>query len=406
MRIAIVHPWYLANGGAEQTVNALAQIYPEADFFTLLYCQDDLPSHLRNRKITALRINWMPAKFQLYRYMLPFYPLMFEALDLTGYELIISSDSCVTKGILIDQGAVHICYCHSPMRCLWDRHRDFSRSFSKAVKPIFTLGTHYVRQWDFSASQRVDGFIANSHNVAERIRTYYRRESTVIYPPVDTHKGYVSATHEEYYLSVGRLAEVKRLDILIHACNRLRRRLVIVGRGREEARLKAIAGPTIEFAGHAPDDVLSKLYARCRAFLFAADEDFGIVPVEAQAYGRPVIAYGRGGTLETVIPIGESREDLATGVFFSDQTVAAVEQAILQFEQRESHFSPLYIQNHARRFDSQIFSNQITSFVDQTLSQFPAARGPRKKPMPESPYESLAGIRESEEIARGASAGD
>src|ERR1700751_247289 len=192
MRIAIVHPWYLANGGAEQTVNVMAGLYPEADFFTLFYRSQDLPSSLRDRRVKALWWNWLPAKYRWFRYLLPLYPLAFESLDLRGYDLGLSSDSCVTKCILVDQDTTHICYCHSPMRCLWDMRLEFSANMCPLARPIFTVGTHYVRQCDFAAAQRVDMFVANSKNVAERIRRFYRRESLVVYPPVDTRKGYIS----------------------------------------------------------------------------------------------------------------------------------------------------------------------------------------------------------------------
>jgi glycosyltransferase involved in cell wall biosynthesis len=366
MKIAIVHPWYLANGGAEQTVNALASAFPTADFFTLFYNECDLPSNLRGRKIHALKLNWIPGKFQVYRLLLPFYPLMIESLDLRGYDLIISSDSCVIKGVLIDQGATHICYCHSPMRCLWDLRRPFTESFKGPVRTVFTLGTHYVRQWDFNAAQRVDSFAANSYNVAQRIKKFYRRNSKVIYPPVETSNGYISSTHDDYYLSVGRLTNVKRIDLLIQACNRMRRRLVVAGTGREQAYLKSIAGPTIEFAGRVPESELRSLYARCRALLFAADEDFGIVPVEVQSYGRPVIAYGRGGTMETIIPANAPAECDWTGVFFYHQTVEALERAIAEFEAIEHLFRPAAIQEHARRFDTAFFCQRMKALADES----------------------------------------
>jgi glycosyltransferase involved in cell wall biosynthesis len=365
MRIAIVHPWYLINGGAEQTVNVLASMYPEADFFTLFYREQDLPSNLRGRSITALSWNWLPARHRLYRYLLPLYPLAFESLDLRGYDLILTSDSCVAKGILIDQGAVHVCYCHSPMRCLWDLHREFRASMSSIAKPIFTLGTHYVRHWDFTAAQRVDAFVANSKNVAERIRRFYRRESLLLYPPVDTNKGYIDDRTEDYYLYVGRLTDTKRIDLLIAACNKIKRRLVVVGVGREEKRLKAMAGPTIEFAGRVSGEHLSELYARCRALLFAADEDFGIVPVEAQSFGRPVVAFGRGGSLETVIGVGSSGDDHATGVYFQEQTVESLQRAIIEFEGVEETFDPIEIQKHAAKFDTRNFVSGMTSLVKE-----------------------------------------
>jgi len=369
MRVAIVHPWYLAYGGAEQTANVLASMYPQADFFTAFYREQDLPSNLRGRSITTLSWNWLPAKEKLFRYLLPFHPLAFESLDLRKYDLVLSSDSCVTKCILTDQGAVHICYCHSPMRCLWDLHQEFRSSMPRAVKPFFTLGTHYVRQCDYLAAQRVDAFVANSKNVAERIRKFYQRESFVVYPPVDTHKGYIDNKTEDYYLSVGRLVETKRIDVLIVACNRLRRRLVIVGSGREEKRLKTIAGPTIEFAGKVSEERLGQLYARCRAFLFAANEDFGIVPVEAQSFGRPVIAFGYGGALETVIVGDNSESNSATGVYFLEQTADSLQKAILAFEGLEGRFDPIVAQKNAARFDTRYFVSGMRRVVGETLAR-------------------------------------
>jgi glycosyltransferase involved in cell wall biosynthesis len=368
MRIAIVHPWYLINGGAEQTVNVLASMYPEADFFTLFYRDRDLPSNVRGRSITALSWNWLPARDRLYRYLLPLYPLAFESLDLRGYDLILTSDSCVAKGILTDQGAVHVCYCHSPMRCLWDLHREFRANMSSIARPIFTLGTHYVRHWDFTAAQRVDAFVANSKNVAERIRRFYRRESLLLYPPVDTSKGYIADRTEDYYLYVGRLTDTKRIDLLIAACNKIKRKLVVVGVGREEKRLKAMAGPTIEFAGRVSAERLGEFYARCRAFLFAANEDFGIVPVEAQSFGRPVVAFGHGGSLETVIGVGSSGDDYATGVYFQEQTVESLQRAIIEFEGVEETFDPLEIQKHAAKFDTRNFVSGMTRLVKEVTS--------------------------------------
>jgi glycosyltransferase involved in cell wall biosynthesis len=223
-----------------------------------------------------------------------------------------------------------------------------------------------ARVADFVSAQRVDHFVANSNYIARRIRKYYCRSASVIYPPVSAQKGFIAPRQDDYYLSVGRLIKNKRIDLLIHACNQLKRRLVIVGEGRDERALKAIAGPTIEFAGWVSSDALSDLYARSRAFLFAADEDFGIVSIESQAYGRPVIAYGHGGSLETVRvddPIGRSD----TGVFFPEQSVPGVVEAILRFEAQEDRFRPGEIRDHALGFDSAIFKEKIQEFVSQAL---------------------------------------
>jgi glycosyltransferase involved in cell wall biosynthesis len=348
MRIAIVHPWFLANGGAEQTVNVLAAMYPGADIFTLFYREQDLPTNLAGRSITACSWNWLPAKYWLFRYLLPLYPLAFESLDLRGYDLILTSDSCVTKCILTDQGAVHVCYCHSPMRCLWDLRREFRDSVPRIARWLFALTTHYVRNCDFAAAQRVDSFVANSKNVGERIKSFYRRESRLLYPPVDTYKGYIADSTEDYYLFVGRLVQTKRIDLLIAACNSLRRKLVIVGSGREAKRLKAIAGPTIQFTGRVSDE---------------------IVPVEAQSFGRPVIAYGHGGSLETVVGAGSTLDDFASGLFFREQTADAIKEAILEFERIEDIFDPVQIQQHAAKFDTQNFVNELKRIVNEAAER-------------------------------------
>jgi glycosyltransferase involved in cell wall biosynthesis len=362
MKTAILHPCFVSLGGGEQTAGVISEAFPDADWFSLLCDREGLPSQLLAKTVRSLPINWLPAKYRYFRHLLPFWPVAVESIDLRGYDLVITSDSSVMKGALVDQSATHICYCHSPMRCLWDLHKQYYESMPRLIRPFFAVGTSYVRQWDFHAAQRIDYFIANSRYIAQRIRQYYRRNSVVIYPPVNTANGYITRSPSDYYLSVSRLTEMKRIDLLIGACNKLNRRLMIVGAGREERRLKSLAGPSIDFVGRISDAELHAAYANCRAFLFAADEDFGIAPVEAQAFGRPVIAYGRGGSLETVrVADLAGRSD--TGVFFEEQTVASVINGILSFESLESNFIPTEIQRHAREFDTQVFIDKLLQFV-------------------------------------------
>jgi glycosyltransferase involved in cell wall biosynthesis len=354
----------LENGGGERVAEAIASIYPDADIYALFKRGNACASLTKRLKCTF--VNRIPFIKVLYRAMLPIYPLAVESLDLRGYDLVISSDTNVMKGVLVDQGAVHICYCHTPMRYVWDLYRDFLKRTPFVFRPLFAINAHYLRLWDFCAAQRVDHFVANSKYIQNRIQRAYKRDSTVIYPCVDTSKGYLSDERGDYYLSVGRLSATKRIDLLIHACNRMKRTFVIVGSGQEEKRLRSIAGPTIKFLGRVPDGELTALYAQCRAFLFAADEDFGIAPVEAQSYGRPVIAYGHGGSLETVrvnAPSGASD----TGVYFSEQTVDAVIDGIVRFESMEQKFVPVEIQNHARQFDTSIFVEKIEEFIKGVL---------------------------------------
>ena len=260
------------------------------------------------------------------------------------------------------------------MRYLWDGYSAYFHSMRPPAQTIFGITSHYVRNWDYSAAQRVDHFIANSQYVAGRIRKYYRRESTIIYPPISTSKSYLAGRHENYYLAVGRLVAYKRTDILINACNKLGRKLLIVGDGPERRKLERHSPKNIEFLGELADSELGKLYAQCRALLFAADEDFGMVPLEAQSYGRPVIALGKGGSLEAVrgtyTPIGEQGadgDDAMTGVFFKEQTADSLANAILSFESCEELFLPHRIQSHARRFDTSIFLDRMRDYIKSVL---------------------------------------
>lgn len=371
MKVAIVHYWMLASGGAERVVEALASMYPDADVYGLFKRDDACIEVTKRMKCTFM--DKIPFIDMIYRAMLPLYPLAAESLDLRGYDLVISSDTNVMKGVLVDQEAVHICYCHTPMRYVWDLYRDFILRTPWLFRPLFALVAHYLRLWDFNAAQRVDYFVANSRYIQERIWNVYRRKSTVIYPPVDIDKGYILAKTGDYYLSVGRLSATKKLPLLIHACNRLQRKLVIAGAGQEEKRLKAIAGPTISFLGRVPEKELSALYAECRAFLFAADEDFGIVPVEAQSFGRPVIAYGHGGALET-IKADSADGRSATGVFFAEQSIESVIDAIERFEAIEENFVAAEIQSHVKNFEAATFTEEMGKFVNRVMSERSKAR--------------------------------
>jgi glycosyltransferase involved in cell wall biosynthesis len=374
MRVAIVHHWLISRAGGERVFDAIASIFPTADVFTLFLDKQKLPPWLHKRKITTSFLDKIPIAQKAHRHFLPFYPLAVEMLDLSGYDLVISSDSGPMKGVLTDPHSTHICYCHSPMRYLWDGYSAYFHSMRPLAKTIFGITSHYVRNWDYSAAQRVDHFIANSHYVARRIRKYYRRESTIIYPPINTSQSYLAGRHQNYYLAVGRLVAYKRTDILINACNKLKRKLVIVGDGPDRRKLERHSPKNVEFLGELDDSELGRVYAQCRALLFAADEDFGMVPLEAQSYGRPVIAFGKGGSLETVIgtytPIDEQRaaEDPAmTGVFFEEQSVDSLARAILAFESCEEMFLPHRIQSHARRFDISIFLSRMREYINSVL---------------------------------------
>lgn len=371
MRVAIVHYWFLVFGGGERVVEVLADMYPQADIFTLFADDKSIPESLRSHKVTASFLNSSKLARKLNRAVFPIYPLAIESLDLRGYDLIISSDSPPVKGILKDSHQLHLCYCHTPGRFLWDYHKTFRQTLPWLARPAFSIASGYVRRWDYAAAQRVSAFVANSNYVSRRIEAYYGRESTVIYPPIDTKRGYISAHHDDYYLHIGRLVAGKRVELMIEACNRLGRRLVIAGTGREEKTLKSLAGPTVEFLGRVEEAALPDLYANCRALLFAAEEDFGMVPLEAQSYGRPVIAYAKGGSLETVR--GHGLHSAPTGLFFHEQTAEALSDAMKNFELVESSFQPSAIQDHARRFDTSVFVRQMRQFVNQSMDKHVSA---------------------------------
>ncbi len=296
--------------------------------------------------------------------MLPLYPAATESLDLRGFDLVISSDSGPVKGVRTDPGAIHICYCHSPMRYLFDGFDSYRAQMGPVTRAIFSATAGAVRRWDQKAAQRVTHFIANSEYVAERIKRLYGRNSAVIHPPIDLQWARTVETPGQHYLCAGRLVGYKRTDLMIEACARLGRHLRIAGTGPDEARLKKQAAGTradITFLGEMTTEALWQEYAECRALLFAADEDFGMVPLEAQACGRPVIAYGAGGSLETVRGSGES----PTGVYFAEQTVDSVIGGILRFEAAESaaSFDSAQIQLWAAQFATPRFLRQIREFV-------------------------------------------
>jgi glycosyltransferase involved in cell wall biosynthesis len=368
MRVAIVHYWFLVAGGGERVVEALAQLYPEADIFALFADEKTVPPGVRSHTLHTSFLDRSQRLRKLNRAVYPLFPLAIESFDLRDYDLIITSDSPPMKGAIVRPDQMHICYCHTPGRYLWDYYSTFLESLPWFAKPAFRITTDYLRRWDYAAAQRVDGFVANSHYVHDRIQRFYGRESTVIYPPVDTAHGYISDHVDDAYIHVGRLVDSKRIELLIEACNRLERRLLIVGTGREEERLKKLAGPTVEFLGRVPEERLPQLYAEARALLFAADEDFGIVPLEAQAYGRPVLAYAKGGSLETVRGL---EHDYPTGVFFNEQTVDSICAAIKEFEASEHRFNPHRIRAHARNFDRQVFMTRMDQYVQQSFERVP-----------------------------------
>jgi len=295
--------------------------------------------------------------------MMPLYPAAAQSLDLRGFDLILSSDSGPVKGVRLSPEAVHICYCHSPMRYLYDGYESYRAAMKGITRFFFTATADYVRRRDLRAAAKVTWFVANSHYVAGRIQRFYHRDAKVIHPPIDLHRADAQGPMSpgSHYLAAGRLVHYKRTELMIEACNQLGRDLRVSGTGPELARLRKLAGPTVSFLGELSNADLWREYAQCRALLFAADEDFGMVPLEAQACGRPVIAYGAGGSLETVSP--------ATGVYFSEQTAASLAQGILDFECKEASFSPEGTHAWAETFATPVFLRHIHDFVLEKLPE-------------------------------------
>lgn len=370
-RIAIVHHWFVSWGGGEKVAETLAALFPSADIFTLLAEPETLSPLLREHRVYESRLAKFPGARSHHRNLLPLYPWAVRGFDLNDYDLVLSSDSGPMKGVAVGSNTTHICYCHSPMRYLWDQYDAYRQEMRGIARMCFSQIAPRVRQWDFEAAQKVTHFLANSRFVAQRIRTCYGRESQVIYPGIESSRGRISPSVGDAYLYVGRLVSYKRVDLLVEACNRLHRKLRIVGLGPEEKRLRSIAGDTIEFLGWKSTEELWREYAECRALLFAAEEDCGMVPLEAQACGRPVIAYGKGGSLETVDalngPNGVSKTP--TGIFFYEQSAEAVVSAIRSFEDGERVFIPYDIQRRARSFDITRFQSQIKEVVRQVVPQ-------------------------------------
>lgn len=355
-RVAITHDWLVSYGGAEKVLEALLEVFPGADVFTSVLDRSRLPRVFDGVNIRSSFIQSLPFAGTKYRAYLGLMPAAFKSFDLRGYDLIISNSHACAKNIRVPSSARHICYCLTPMRYIWDMYREYMdierpNIFVRAVAPFAAA---YLRRLDVSSSRTVDSFAAISGFIAKRIQKYYGRESEVIYPPVETGDFRISEDIGDYYLVVSRLVPQKRTDIIISAFNELGRPLKIIGTGRDEQKLKKIAKGNIEFLGFQSAEKIRELMSRCKALVFASLEDFGIVPVEAMACGRPVIAYGAGGVLDTVIP-GR------TGMFFDEQTPSSIASAVLKSE--KTAFDPVFIKKSAEKFDKKVFKERIKQFA-------------------------------------------
>ena len=363
MRTAIVHDWLVTLAGAERVLEAIYEIYP-SPIFTLVADRKVLKdSVFRDARIHTSFIQRFPKAKEKYRNYLPLFPLAIEQFDLSDYDLIISSSYAVAKGIITNSNQIHICYCHTPIRYAWDMYHLYLRQTGldkKIIRGLIAkIVLHYIRLWDYATSNRVDYFLANSKYTARRIKRVYGRDATVIYPPVETDRFEVNTKKEDFYLTVSRIVPYKRVDLIVDAFSQIKdRRLIVIGDGPDLKKVKGRANKNIEFLGGQPFDVVKDYMQRARALVFCAEEEFGIVPVEAQACGTPVIALGRGGVRETVI-------ENKTGIFFYRQRVEDIIGAVRAFERREDRFDPYEIRENVEFFDKKRFKREFKEFIEK-----------------------------------------
>ncbi len=352
-RVAIVHDWLNGMRGGEKALEAILELFPQADIFTLLLDRAKISASIRSRRITTSFVQHMPFSRSRYRHLLPLFPLAVESFDLSGYDLVISTSHCIAKGARPPREALHVCYCFSPMRYVWVFQEEYfggNRMRKVALAPIFAA----LKWWDKRSCNRVDDFLAISRTVAERIETFYGRKAEVIYPPVDTDFFVPGGKEEDFYLIVSALVPYKRVDIAIAAFNELRLPLIVIGEGPEYRRLRRLAGKTVSFRGWVTDEEVREAYQGCRALIFAGVEDFGLVPVEAQACGKPVIAFAEGGVTESVL-------DGETGIFFREQTVEALVDAVKAFRGRR--FDPAKARENSLKFSRHLFKAKMLDYV-------------------------------------------
>lgn len=366
-RIAIVHDWLVNYGGAERVVEELMKIYPDADIFTLVYDEKKMGRIFPRERVRTSRLQKIPFATRLYTKMLSLMPGAFESFDLSNYRLVICSSSSCAKGVITAPLTPHIAYIHTPMRYAWDKYFEYRGRSGRVTRFFMDKWTPRIRLWDYVSSQRVDTLIANSNYISRRIKKYWNRESTVIYPPVNVKELQPNGKpSEDFFVVFSRFVPYKRIDLAIQACGNLRKKLVVIGSGSQGKRLRKLASrykdASITFTGRIRDDEVRDYLQRCRALIFCAEEDFGIIPVEAQACGRPVIAFGKGGALETVI-------NGKTGTFFSHATPDSVERAIVRFEEleRQGAFDSDFIARHARNFSRERFAREIKEAIDSTI---------------------------------------
>jgi glycosyltransferase involved in cell wall biosynthesis len=382
-RVVLVHDWLTGMRGGEKCLEVVCRRWPHARLYTLLHRPGSVsPAIERLRPRTSLLQN-LPGVYRYYRWLLPVMPPVAASWRLPAADLVVSFSHCVAKAARVPRGVPHVCYCFTPMRYAWHmREAYFGRRVGGLKAQVLARLLAALRDWDRRTAEGVTHFIAISETVRRRIADCYGRDSTVIYPPVDTDFYCPAAVpRESFYLVVSAFAPYKRLDVAVAACNRLRRPLIVIGSGQDDGRLRALAGPTVRFLGWQPDEVIRDHFRRCRALLFPGEEDFGIVPVEAMATGTPVVALGRGGATETVVPLPPWRGEATlgrepTGTWFAEPTPECLAEALTAFERRAGDFNPAAARRQALRFSARRFGDDLFGFLDGILH--PGAELPRR----------------------------
>ena len=364
MKVALIQDWLTIIGGSEYVLKEIASIYPDADIYTLVAREETIKTlGFENRKVYTSFIQNLPFAKTRYRNYLPLFPLAIEQFDLSSYDLIISSSHAVAKGVLTNSGQVHICYCHSPMRYAWDLYHHYMKDIKGLKGWMVKQALHRMRQWDFISSNRVDYFISNSNYIGKRIKKIYNRDSVTIYPNVALENFGVETIKEDFYVTASRFVPYKKIELVVEAFTKMpEKKLYVIGDGPNFNKIKKMATGNIILLGYQPFDVLKHYLSKAKAFVFAAEEDFGILPVEAQACGTPVIAYGKGGVTETVI-------NNKTGVYFNEQNVSSIIDAIDYFEKNLNLYNPIEIAAQASLFSAVRFREEFSAFVAKVINR-------------------------------------
>jgi glycosyltransferase involved in cell wall biosynthesis len=373
MKVAIIHDWLTTYAGAEKVLEEILKIYPEADVFsTVDHLEDKDRAFLQNKKVNTTFIQNLPFSKKKYRNYLPLMPFAIEQFDLSQYDLILSSSYAVAKGVITGPDQLHISYVHSPIRYAWDLQAQYLKESNLTKGPKSLLARYLlfnIRNWDYRTANGVDHFLSNSDFIGKRIEKVYRRQSTTIYPPVDVHRFQMKKEKDDFYVTASRMVPYKKIDLIVSAFSKMKdKKLIVIGDGPDFKKIHAKAGDNVQLLGYQPYEVLVDHMQRAKGFVFAAEEDFGITPVEAQACGTPVIAFGKGGSLETVKSIDTSTKP--TGVFFERQDEDSIIKAVKRFEEHGHLINPVFCREHAMRFSPETFRSELKSFVTEKTNEF------------------------------------